>query len=248
MTKMGYMAHLNELRRRIIFSFIYFILFVVIGFIIANPIIEWLKPTHLHLDWHTFALGDALSVYIKVATLIGFTFSLPFFLYQVWAFVRPGLKRTEQKMALRFIPAATLLFLLGLGFGYFILFPMIIQFMISITKATGATMLLGLHQYFGFLFGIVVPISLLFELPIIVMFLTRVRIINPIRLHKFRKFAYLILVITATIITPPELITEILVAIPLLLLYEVSVILSKMVYKKQLLEDENLQIKNDNLS
>lgn len=235
---MGYLDHLNELRKRILFAFIYFIVSVIIGFVVANPIIEWLKPTEL--DWHTFALGDALGVYIKLATLIGFTLSLPFFLYQIWAFVRPGLKRNEQKLALRFIPAATFLFLIGLAFGYLILFPMIIQFMVNITEAAGATMLLGLQQYFGFLFGIVVPISILFELPIIIMFLTRLRIINPGRLRKFRKFAYLLLVIVATIITPPELITEILVAIPLLLLYEVSVLLSKMVFKKQQREDEKV--------
>lgn len=238
MKSMGYLDHLNELRKRILFAFIYFIVSVIIGFVVANPIIEWLKPTEL--DWHTFALGDALGVYIKLATLIGFTLSLPFFLYQIWAFVRPGLKRNEQKLALRFIPAATFLFLIGLAFGYFILFPMIIQFMVNITEAAGATMLLGLQQYFGFLFGIVVPISILFELPIIIMFLTRLRIIDPGRLRKFRKFAYLLLVIVATIITPPELITEILVAIPLLLLYEVSVLLSKMVFKKQQREDEKV--------
>lgn len=242
MNEMRYLDHLNELRKRIIFSFIYFICSVILGFIVANPVIQWLKPTEL--DWNTFALGDALGVYIKVATLIGFTLSLPFFLYQIWAFVRPGLKGGEQKIALRFIPAATFLFLIGLLFGYFILFPMIIQFMVNITKAAGATMLLGMHQYFGFLFSIVIPISILFELPILVMFLTRIRLLNPLRLRKFRKFAYLILVITATIITPPELITEILVSIPLLLLYEISVWLSNMVYKKQLLEDEKMTSEN----
>lgn len=236
MKKTGYLGHLNELRKRILFSFVFFIVAVIFGFIVASPVIQWLKPNYL--SWNAFALGDALGVYIKVATLIGFALSLPFFLYQIWAFVRPGLEQKEQKAALRFIPAATMLFFLGLSFGYFILFPMIIQFMRTITEAAGATLILGLHQYFSFLFGIVVPVAILFELPIVVIFLTRIRVLNPILLRKFRKYAYLLLVITATIITPPELITEILVAIPLLLLYEISVILSNRVYKKQIIENK----------
>lgn len=236
MKEMRYLEHFKELRKRILFTFIYFIISVIFGFIVANPVIIWIKPDQL--DWNTFALGDALGVYIKVATLIGSILTLPMLLYQVWAFVRPGLKKREQKVAFRFIPWATLLFLIGLSFGYFVLFPMIIQFMITITKAAGASMLLGMQQYFSFLFGIIVPVAVLFELPIIVIFLTRIRILNPDRLRKMRKYAYLILVIIAAVITPPEIITEILVAIPLILLYELSVWLSTAVHKKQLLEEE----------
>ncbi len=236
MKKMDYMNHLQEIRKRIAYTFIYFFITIILGFIVANPIIHWLKPDVL--EWNMFALLDALSVYIKVATLIGFALSFPFFLYQIWAFIRPGLKEKERKIALRFIPISFLLFALGLSFGYFVLFPMILQFMVNITAASGASLVLGLKQYFSFLFGIIVPVSLLFELPVIVIFLTRIGILNPLRLSKFRKFAYLLLVIIAALITPPELITEILVAIPLIILYEISVWLSRIVYKKQLTEEE----------
>lgn len=230
MNKMRYIDHLQELRKRLIFSFVFFIVAVLFGFIVATPVIQYLKPDHI--DLNTFALGDALSVYVKIATLIGFTLSLPFFLYQIWAFVRPGLKPAEQKLALRYIPAAALLFVVGLMFGYYILFPLMLQFMVQITAASGATLLLGLNQYFGFLLGVTIPISVLFELPILVIFLTRIHILTPMLLQKFRKIAYFLLIVIATMITPAELITDILVSIPLILLYEISVWLSKYVYRK----------------
>lgn len=230
MSTMRYLDHLQELRKRIIYSFIFFITSVLLGFFVATPVIQFLKPEEL--DLNTFALGDALSIYVKIATIIGFTLSLPFFLYQIWAFVRPGLKPAEQKIALRYIPAAAMLFVLGILFGYFILFPLMIDFMVQITDAAGATLLLGLNQYFGFLFGVTIPMSILFELPILVIFLTRIHILTPMLMQKFRKIAYFILIVIATIITPAEIITDILVSIPLILLYEISLWLSKYVYRK----------------
>jgi sec-independent protein translocase protein TatC len=238
-TEMHFYGHLKELRKRILLGFFFFLLFVVIGFVVANPIIRWLKPKDL--DWNVFAPGDALGVYMKVAFVIGLVGAFPFILYQIWAFVRPGLKPVEQKVALRFIPIASLLFIAGIAFSYFVLFPMILNFMLALTESIEVEMLLGINQYFGFLFNILVPFALLFELPIIVMFLTRLRILNPIRMGKFRKYAYFLLILIAVTITPPELITDILVTLPLLLLYEFSIWLSKLVYRKQLAAEQELE-------
>lgn len=238
MKTFGYANYLQEIRKRIVYAFIYFFIAVIFGFIVAGPTIQWLKPEHL--EWNMFALADALGIYIKVATLIGFALSFPFFLYQIWAFVRPNLQGDVHRSTQRFIPISFLLFVLGFLFAYFILLPMILQFMVTITAASGAELVLGINQFFSFLFGIIVPVSLLFELPLVVIFLTRVRILNPERLRKFRKYAYLLLVITATIVTPPELITEILVAIPLIILYEISVWLARKEYKKQLAKEDEV--------
>ncbi|MBP1933933.1 twin-arginine translocase subunit TatC [Ammoniphilus resinae] len=232
--------HLEELRKRIIFSAIYFFIATIIGFVYSADVVNLLKsgPVANQMDWHVFAISDALSVYIKVSIVIGVILSLPFLLYQLWAFVRPGLRIDEQKVALRFIPAATLLFLVGISFAYFVLFPMVLNFMLVMTKTLQAEETYGIMQFFSFLFSIVMPFGVLFELPIIVMFLTRIRILNPMRLAKARKIAYFLLVIIAVTITPPEFVSDFLVTIPLLLLYEFSIWLSKGVYKKQLKEDE----------
>ncbi|WP_134704091.1 twin-arginine translocase subunit TatC [Ammoniphilus sp. YIM 78166] len=231
--------HLNELRKRIIYCIIFFFCAMIGGFVFSGRVVNHIKndPAARHIDWHVFGLSDALSVYVKVSLVLGLIISLPFFLYQTWAFVKPGLKKSEQKIALRFIPGATLLFVLGIGFGYYILFPMVTRFMLMMTETLQAQELFGITEYFSFMFSIVLPFGVLFELPILVMFLTRLRIVNPIRLAKMRKVAYFVLVIIAVTITPPEIISDFLVTIPLLLLYEFSVWLSKGIYKKQLEED-----------
>lgn len=232
--------HLAELRKRIIYCLVFFVLAMIIGFVFSGDVVNHLKndPAAQELEWHVFGMSDALSVYMKVSLVFGLILSIPFFLYQIWAFVKPGLKETEQKVALRFIPAATLLFIIGISFGYYVLFPMVTHFMLAMTETLQAQEMFGITQYFSFMFSIVLPFGLLFELPIIVMFLTRLRIVNPIRLAKMRKLAYFVLVVVAITITPPEIISDFLVTIPLLLLYEFSIWLSKGIYKKQLEEDE----------
>ncbi|MBO8171660.1 MAG: twin-arginine translocase subunit TatC [Bacillaceae bacterium] len=237
--KMGVVGHLTELRMRLIWTILVFVVSMVIGFFLAKPVIEWMKndPAAENIPWFVFALPDALRVYMQFAFVIGLIITIPFALYQMWKFVSPGLREHERKAALWFIPSAVVLFLFGISFGYLVLFPLIVGFMSNLADSLGAQEAYGLAQYFRFMFNMVLPIGLLFEMPVIVMFLTRLRLINPMRLNKFRRYAYLILVIIATTITPPELISEILVAIPLLLLYEFSILISRVVYRKQLRED-----------
>lgn len=234
--------HLGELRKRIIYSLIYFLIAIIIGFVFSGDVVNQLKnaPAARDLDWHVFGMADALAVYMKVSLVLGVILSIPYILYQIWAFVKPGLKEREQKAALRIIPVATLLFIVGLAFGYFVLFPMVIHFMLLMTAKLQAEEMFGITQYFSFLFSVVIPFGVLFELPVIVVFLTKIRILNPIRLAKMRKLSYFVLVIIAVTITPPEIISDFLVTIPLLLLYEISIWLSKRIYKKQIQEDEKI--------
>ncbi|HJV44908.1 MAG TPA: twin-arginine translocase subunit TatC [Bacillota bacterium] len=234
--------HLGELRKRIIYCLIFFILAMIFGFVFSKDIVSFLKqgPGASQIDWHVFGIPEALSVYIKVSVIIGLIVSFPFFLYQIWAFAKPGLKRNEQRLALQFIPAATFLFLLGISFSYFILFPMLLKFMIGLTTSLQAEEMFGITQFFSFLFTIILPFGVLFELPIIVVFLTRIGVLNPFVLTKARKIAYFVLVIIACVITPPEFISEILVSIPLLLLYEFSIWLSKRAYRKYTVENEEI--------
>ncbi|MCF6092645.1 twin-arginine translocase subunit TatC [Microaerobacter geothermalis] len=237
--------HLEELRRRIIYSIIFYAIAIIIGFVFSGKVMNYLKnaPAARGLSWNVFALSDALTVYIKISMILGTVLAIPFILYQIWAFVKPGLKKHEQKIALRFIPAATFLFIFGIGFSYWVIFPMIVDFMKTITEQVGANEIYGIHQYFNFMFRIIIPFGILFELPIIAMFLTRLRIVNPRRLARMRKYAYFVLFIIAASITPPELISEIMVTIPLILLYEFSIWLSKLVYKKQ--QEEDIEVEQE---
>ncbi|UFJ40966.1 twin-arginine translocase subunit TatC [Brevibacillus humidisoli] len=235
--------HLGELRKRIIWVLVVFVLALVVGLFYADVVIQYMQSNPISQEIPLSGLvslspSDALRVYMQFAFLIGVVITLPVALFQIWRFVSPGLRPPEQRVALRFIPVAFLLFLLGLGFGYYIVFPMILPFMVGFTEKIGTQPLYGVAEYFGFMFNIVIPFGFLFELPMLVMFLTRLRIVNPMRLARLRRVAYFVLAVVAITLTPPEIVSDILVTIPLLLLYEVSIWLSKLVYRKQLQEDE----------
>lgn len=234
--------HLQELRIRLIWVFVFFVITLGIGFYFAEPVIKYLQqsPAASQLDMKVFALSDAIRVYLQFAFLIGLTLTLPFALFQIWRFVAPGLTKKERRATSWFIPIAFVLFLVGVSFSYFIIFPMIVNFLTKIATNLGVEQLYGINQYFGFMFNMIIPFGILFELPVVIIFLTRIGIVTPKLLIKFRKIAYLILVILAASITPPELVSEILVSVPLVLLYEFSVWLSKLtaIRRKRKIQNE----------
>jgi sec-independent protein translocase protein TatC len=237
--EMTVVEHLTELRKRIMWVLAVFIVALIAGFFLAGPLIEYLKQQPIADGVPIISLhpSDALRVYMQVAVLVGIIVVLPVALYHIWRFVSPGLRETERRGTLYFIPAAFLLFIVGLLFGYYIVFPMLMKFMSNLTGSMGVEPNYGIGEFFSFMFNMVIPFGVLFQLPIVVMFLTRLRILNPMRLAKMRRFAYFILVIIAVTLTPPDIMSDILVIVPLLLLYEISTWLSRIVYRKQLKEE-----------
>lgn len=231
--------HLAELRKRIFWVLGVLIIGLVIGLVFAKNVILFLKsvPPADNIAWHVFSPWDALRLYMNFGFVVALLITLPVTLYHIWAFVSPGLRETEQKASILYIPGAVVLFLAGLAFGYFVVFPMAFYFTTAISRSMGITELYGAAQYFSFMFNIILPLSVLFELPIVVMFLTKLRILNPKRLAKMRRYAYMVLVILSTVITPPDAISAILVALPMIVLYEFSVLLSGFIYRKQLVQD-----------
>lgn len=228
--------HLTELRKRLIWIAVVLILAMIGGFFAAKPLIVYLmntEPASSIVTFNTFSPWDAIRLYMQFSFAIGLAATLPFALVQLWLFVKPGLHEHEQKATLRYIPFAVFLFFLGLSFAYFVIFPMAFYFTSAVTKSLDLTETYGAAQYFTFMFNILLPMSLLFELPVVVMFLTKIRVLNPQRLKKMRRYAYLLLVVVATFVTPPDFISDILVAIPMILLYEFSIWLSARIYRKQ---------------
>lgn len=244
---MNLIDHLQELRKRLMWVIIFFIGSLVIGFIFADSLIDYFKNS-TDLEWNVFKLTDALMIYLKFAFLIGLVLTMPFALFQAWRFVAPGLTKKEKKLTLWFIPSAFLLFIIGISFAYFVTFPMIASFLANFSQKLDVQQTYGISEYFTLMFNMIIPFGLFFELPIIVVFLTRIGIIKPELLIRFRKVAYLILVILAASITPPDLVSEILVSVPLILLYEFSIWLSKLTAKrrKKALEADNEENRNDN--
>jgi len=229
-------GHLGELRKRIIYCLIVFVVGLVGGLFFSRDVFDYLveaAPVD-NLDLHAFSPWDAIGLYMKFAVLISFVIAIPFAMYQLWAFVRPALGQRERRAALQFVPGALIMFLIGLAFSYFVVFPMAFLFTENVTRNLGLDETYGVTHYFSFLFNILLPISLLFELPLIILFLSRIGILSPMMLKKARKLAWFILIFIGVLVTPPDFVSDLLVALPLILLYEFSVILSSMAYGKRM--------------
>ncbi|PLS16258.1 twin-arginine translocase subunit TatC [Bacillus sp. M6-12] len=227
--------HLDELRKRLIITAVSFIAFFILGFIYVEDIYKWFVKD---LDVKLIVLGpsDIIWVYFMLASVIAVAATIPIFATQLWLFVKPALKPFEVKMTLSYIPALFILFIVGLAFGYFVIFPTVLNFLVEL----GGDMLVTnftADKYFRFVLHMTLPFAILFELPVIVMFLTSIGIINPYVLQRVRKYAYFILVVISVVISPPDIMSDILVTIPLLLLYEISITLSKVVYKRKMKRD-----------
>lgn len=237
--EMSLVDHLTELRRRLIYVLIVFVAGLVLGLFVAKPIYLYLISADAAQGFvlHAFSFWDGIGMYMKIAMAVSLVFSVPFIVFQLWAFISPGLRPVERSAALRYVPYVFVLFIAGIAFAYYIVFPMALSFTISITRNMGLEETYGIAEYFNFMFSLVIPLALLFELPLIVMFLTKLRVLNPLRLRKMRRYAYFALVFIAVVITPPDFISDFLVTIPLLVLYEFSVFLSAFVYRRQLAED-----------
>lgn len=236
--------HIDELRKRLMVIVVFFVIALIGSFFIAKPLIHYLQYTEeaQSLTLNAFNVTDPIVIYLKVIVIVAAILISPVLLYQLWSFISPGLHETERRVTLSYIPFGFLLFLGGLAFSYFILFPYIMKFTMALSQELEITQTLGINQYFNFLIQITIPFGLIFQMPILTLFLTRLGIIEPTFLIRFRKFAFFILFIIAAIITPPDLFSHLLVTVPLFLLYEFSIIISRFGYRKYLKAEQQRQI------
>lgn len=235
--------HLDELRKRLIITVGAFLVFFVVGFIYVKDIYQWFVRD---LDVKLIVLGpsDIVWVYFMIASVIAIAGTIPILALQIWLFVKPALKPIERKISLSYVPALFILFIIGLCFGYFVIFPTVLGFLVEL----GGQMLetnFTADKYFRFIMHMTIPFGILFELPVVIMFLTSLGVINPYALQKIRKYAYFILIVISVVISPPDFMSDILVAIPLLFLYEISINLSKIVYKRKLKKEKEWEESNE---
>lgn len=226
--------HIGELRKRLILVVAFFFFAMVAGFFLAEPLIRYLQHADeaKELTMNAFRVTDPLKIYFQVAFVIGVILTSPVILYQLWAFISPGLLDKERKVTLSYIPISVLLFLAGLSFSYFILFPYIIHFMVNLSGELNIEQVIGINEYFQFLFQITIPFGFLFQLPVVTLFFTRLGLITPLFLSKIRRYAYFALLVIAALITPPDVMSHLMVTVPLFILYEISIWISKFGYKK----------------
>lgn len=225
--------HLDELRRRIIYILIavgiasglsYHFIDEILAFITKAGRIEklvFINPT------------EAFVVIIKLCVLSGVVVAMPFILYQVWRYVGVALKKEERKYLIYFGPVSYILFLCGAAFAFIGVLPLGIRFLLSFSTET-ITPMITLNTYVSFLLQMITAFGLMFELPLVILLLSKLGIVTPEMLKKWRKYAIVVIFVVAAILTPPDALSQIMLAIPMLLLYEISIIICKVVTKKRM--------------
>jgi len=183
-------------------------------------------------------MSDEFSAHIWTSIILGFIIAFPWVLWQVWRFIAPGLKSNEKKYSTAFITVSSLLFFTGVIFGYYLIAPLSVHFMVTYDLSKEVVTEPSLASYIDYIKASVLASGLLFELPIIIYFLTKIGLATPQGLRKSRKMALVIVLIVAAVITPPDIASQIIVAIPVLILYEVSIFISMYVLYRQKKNDK----------
>ena len=224
-------GHLQELRRRILWIFFILVLFSVISYPLTPSLLSKIK--HDLLEGSSLVVlspQEAIMVYIKISLLLGFTLSFPFILFHIWRFIAPGLIERERRLFLWIVPSSLLLLLLGAGFAYFFLLPITLRFLLGVAHWTAVPML-SLERTINFILLIILISGLIFQLPLVVGILTRLGLVNYKVLSSKRRYVILLAFIISAVITDPGMVTQILVAIPIIILYEISILVSKILRK-----------------
>ncbi len=194
-----------------------------------NILPEFKPPT---FELTTVEFGESFFVHIKVAFWLGLIISFPYVFYEFWRFIKPGLYDTEKKAARGTVIICSSLFIMGVLFGYFVITPFGITWLGNYTVGPKAINSPTLSSYVSYLTMFTIPTGFVFELPIVIYFLARVGIVDAPFLRKYRKHAFIIILILAALITPPDVLTQFLIGIPVFLLYELSIFVAGKTYKK----------------
>lgn len=178
--------------------------------------------------------AEALWAHFKISIVVGLMLSFPILLHQAWKFISPGLLPKEKRYAFPFISLATVLFLFGIAFCFFIVLPFAIGFLLTFKVGDFLTPMLSIGRYIAFILTFILAFGLIFELPVVIFFLTKVGIVTPAALARNRKYAVLAAFIVAAFLTPtPDIFNQLLMAIPIILLYEMSIWISPIFAKKR---------------
>lgn len=267
--EMSFLDHLEDLRWHLIRSTVGVLIGGVIAFIFSDfvfdviifgpkqmsfPTYQWLCKMGNLINVETTFCGDKFpfiiqnremagqfSAHIWTSVTVGFILAFPYIIYQLWKFISPGLLENERKHSRGFIIITSILFFIGVLFGYYVITPLSINFLGTYNVSSEVTNEIDLSSYIALIRSSALASGLVFELPIIIYFLTKVGLITPEFLRKYRKFALVIVLILAAIITPPDLASQIIVAVPILLLYQISIYISKVVVRNQKRKEKELR-------
>ncbi len=253
--EMGFLDHLEELRWHLVRSALAIIVSAIVIFFFKEFTFDTLifgpkNPNFVTYNFlcniseslcfrpndftiKTIELGEQFFMHMKVSIMLGIIVSFPYVFWEIWRFVKPGLMPKEKKAAKGMVLICSFLFFTGVLFGYFVMAPFSISFLASYTVGINVETAPTLSSYVGYMIMVTLPTGLVFELPVVVYFLSKIGLVTPSVMRNYRRHAVVLILVVSAIITPPDVITQILIGLPLFLLYEISIFISARVEKKQ---------------
>jgi sec-independent protein translocase protein TatC len=262
--EMSFLEHLEELRWHIIKALISIFVFGLVAFIFKDIVFNKILLAPKFPDFITYRIfcrvaeivkiprlcinavpmelisikmSGQFSMHIMVSLIVGFIVAFPYIFYQFWKFIVPALYPKEKKVARGAVLISSLLFLLGVFFGYFIITPLTIQFFSGYSVSEDVTNQINLISFVSTIASVLLSCGVIFELPILVYFLSKIGIVTPKFLRTYRKHALVLIIFLSAIITPPDIFSQLVVSVPLILLYEVSIFISGRIQRKKLRQE-----------
>jgi len=251
--RMSFLDHLEELRWRIVKSAIVIIVFAIAiwifkGWIMKNVFVTMSEPDfitfrflcntfgicieQIDIDYQNIELTGQFSYAIMMSIMGGFVIAFPFIFYQIWSFVKPGLKKNEKSVANGIVFYVSILFFIGIAFGYLVVAPLCVQFFGNFKIIEEFENNIKISSFMGTVLSTIFYTGLLFLLPVVTYLFTKLGVISSEFLKKYRKHSIIGILILSALITPPDLISQVIVGIPIVLLYEIGILVSKRVEKK----------------
>ena len=235
--EMGFLDHLEELRSTLIFSIVAWVVLSIVIWFFSGRILDFLLAGIPVDNLYFNAPTEAVVVRIKLSFILGVLIAFPYILFRFWAFVAPGLFSRERRTIFPLVFFSTILFYVGVIFAYWVLIPIVLDFLVRF----GTEMLqplLSVGKYFSFVARLCFAFGLVFQLPIVIIFLTSIGAISPKALIRQWRWAILVIFVVAAVLTPPDPASQLLMALPLVALFLVSVLLSMIIEKRRKNEDE----------
>lgn len=227
---LSFLAHIEELRWRILQYLVVYVVCCFIAYPLTSKILPFIIGPVGSVVFH--APGEAFSAYMMLTLLEAFIFSSPAFLYQIWAFAWEALTDKERKHIVLFGPFSLILFLAGAAFAFYVVAPFAIKFLFSFSSERVVPMI-SIKSYISFIGNLLVSFGVVFELPLVLIFLVKIGIATPAFLKHFRRHVILAIFIISAIFTPPDVVSQLLMAVPLVVLYEIGVLCSVFFSKKE---------------
>ena len=231
---MSLLGHLGELRRRLFFCAVWFLVAVILCFTRSEWFCNTLLSRASNFSFVYIRPAELLMAYVRISLIGGLVASVPIIVFHIWQFIRPGLRKREQFRFMSVMLIGLVLFTMGAYFSFEIVLPILLDFFARLETANTVSAMVSVEEYLNYVVSNMITFGLIFETPVVVVTLTGLGLVKPQFLQRNFKYIVLIVLIAAAIITPPDITSQILVAVPLLVLFYASIILSRVIFRRKL--------------